>query len=159
MFDNRIVCFSNSPTLLSLVGAPLVVDETDFPGIHIATRNLAEDFARVTKGDPNPIQILRDEQKELANNADTAIIVGSMERSKLIQRLEKDGKLDLGRIRGKWESYITAVVVEPFIGCRRALLIAGSDKRGAIFGLYSLSEQIGVSPYVGFLSNMSFMIG
>ncbi|KAH8685424.1 hypothetical protein BGZ60DRAFT_510652 [Tricladium varicosporioides] len=136
MFDDRIVCFSNSSTLPSLVGALLVVDGTDFPGIHIAIRNLANDFARVTKGDPNPIQILREQQKGVANNADTAII-----------RLEKNGKLDLGRIRGKWESYITVVVEQPFLGCRRALVIAGSDKRGAIFGIYSLSEQIGVSPW------------
>ena len=29
----------------------------------------------------------------------------------------------------------------------RALVIAGSDRRGAVFGIYDLSEQIGVSPW------------
>ena len=73
-----------------------------------------------------------------------------MTQSPLIQSLERDGKVDLSGIRGKWESYVTAVVEEPFEGCKRALAIAGSDKRGAIFGVYGLSEQIGVSPYVLF---------
>ena len=34
----------------------------------------------------------------------------------------------------------------PFEGVDRALVILGSDKRGTIYGLYSLSEHIGVSP-------------
>ena len=32
-------------------------------------------------------------------------------------------------------------------GIRSALVIAGSDKRGTIFGIYDVSEQIGVSPW------------
>lgn len=50
-------------------------------------------------------------------------------------------------IRGKWESYITKVVDNPFPGIDRALVIAGSDMRGTIYGLYDVSEQIGVSPW------------
>jgi hypothetical protein len=42
---------------------------------------------------------------------------------------------------------MTTIVENPFKGCHKALVIAGSDKRGAIFGVYTLSEQIGVSPY------------
>ena len=38
------------------------------------------------------------------------------------------------------------VVPRPRPGIARALVIAGSDKRGAIYGIYDLSEQIGVSP-------------
>jgi hypothetical protein len=147
MFDEKFVCFSDSAGLFSLVGVPIVVDQADFPGIRVAARNLAEDFARVTKGAPSPLQIVTDEHDDFAGNADCVIIVGSIEASPMIQSLEKSGKLDFGRIRGKWESYITTVVNNPFHGCRRALVIAGSDKRGAIFGVYALSEQIGVSPY------------
>jgi hypothetical protein len=50
-------------------------------------------------------------------------------------------------IRGKWESYISKVVDNPFPGIDRALVIAGSDMRGTIYGLYDVSEQIGVSPW------------
>ncbi len=42
---------------------------------------------------------------------------------------------------------MTTVLEHPFPHVRRALVIAGSDKRGTIFGLYTLSEQIGVSPW------------
>jgi hypothetical protein len=41
---------------------------------------------------------------------------------------------------------MTTIVHNPFDGYDNALVIVGSDKRGAIFGTYSLSEQIGVSP-------------
>jgi hypothetical protein len=64
----------------------------------------------------------------------------------MLKELENSGKLNTSSIRGKWESFITAVVESPFPGCERSLVIAGSDKRGAIFGAYTLSSQIGVSP-------------
>ena len=42
---------------------------------------------------------------------------------------------------------MTTIVDHPMAGVRRALVIAGSDKRGTIFAIYDLSEQIGVSPW------------
>ncbi|PVH84775.1 glycoside hydrolase family 115 protein [Cadophora sp. DSE1049] len=151
MFDEKFVTFSKETGLLSLVGIPIIVHHADFPGIHIAARNLSEDFSRVTKGSASPF-ISWTGTNENENNifdekCQTAIIVGSVTKSPLIQSLEKSGKVNLGGIRGKWESYVTAVIEEPFEGCRTALVIAGSDKRGAIFGVYGLSEQIGVSPW------------
>jgi len=149
MFEEKFVSFSEGPGLLSLVGLPIVVDKSDFPGIHIAARHLAEDFARVTKGAPSPLQLFANEEDEWNWESVACIIVGSIERSPLVQRLAKNEKVGHSNILGKWESYTTTVVNEPFKGCHRALLIAGSDKRGAIYGIYSLSEQIGVSPYDG----------
>ncbi|KAE9372732.1 glycoside hydrolase family 115 protein [Stipitochalara longipes BDJ] len=147
MFDEKFVSFSQAPGLLSLVGLPIVVDQSDFPGIHIAAQNLAEDFARVTQGTPSRLQIVSDERDGFNFEAVSCIIVGSIERSLLLQRLADNGKVGVSNIRGKWESYTTTIVKDPFEGCRRALVIAGSDKRGAIFGVYALSEQIGVSPW------------
>ena len=49
-------------------------------------------------------------------------------------------KLDVSAIEGKWESYLIQTV-------DGNLVIAGSDKRGTIFGIYDLSEKIGVSPW------------
>jgi hypothetical protein len=149
MFDEKFICYSEpaGERLTCLVGAAIVLDQNDFPAIKIAAHNLAEDFARVTKGAPSPVHFLSGENGSFTNEASTAIIVGSIERNPTLQRLEKDGKLDFSKIKGKWESYTTAVVDDPFEGCSRALVIAGSDKRGVVFGIYSLSEQIGVSPY------------
>ena len=51
------------------------------------------------------------------------------------------------QIRDRWESSVIQVVARPLPGVERALVIAGSDKRGTIFGVYDVSEQIGVSPW------------
>jgi hypothetical protein len=147
MFDERFISFVDAPGLLRLVGVPIMVDKADLPGVHIAARNLSTDFAKVTKGASSPLKLVTNEYDGFKQEAETAIIVGSIEASSLLQRLEKSGRLEFNKIRGKWESYMTAIVENPFERCHKALVIAGSDKRGAIFGVYALSEQIGVSPY------------
>jgi len=53
-------------------------------------------------------------------------------------------------VAGKWETWITQTVDAPAPGIDHALVIAGSDKRGTIFGIYDLSSQIGVSPWYWF---------
>lgn len=50
-------------------------------------------------------------------------------------------------IEGKWESFASKVVMDPIPGCSQALVIAGSMPRGTIYGIYDISEQIGVSPW------------
>jgi len=50
-------------------------------------------------------------------------------------------------IAGKWESFLIQVVPKPLPGVASALIIAGSDKRGTIYGIYDFSDQIGVSPW------------
>ena len=66
----------------------------------------------------------------------------------MLDALEAAGKLDLDAIRGKWECYSFQVIENPWPGIGTALVIAGSDKRGTIYGLFHLSELIGVSPLV-----------
>jgi hypothetical protein len=95
-----------------------VVDQNDFAGIHFAAQNLAEDFARVTEGPPSPPHILAEENYNFTNQVDAAIVVGSVEGSSVIGYLGEKGKLAVDRIRGKWESWTTAVVDNPFTGCR-----------------------------------------
>jgi hypothetical protein len=76
-----------------------------------------------------------------------AIIIGTLGRSRLIDALARDGKIEAVKITGRWEAFLVQVVEAPFPGVDRALVIAGSDKRGTIYGIYELSEQIGVSPW------------
>ncbi len=52
-------------------------------------------------------------------------------------------------IAGRWETFLIQVVEQPLPGVGQALVIAGSDKRGTIYGMYDLSGQIGVSPGIG----------
>lgn len=78
---------------------------------------------------------------------DTVVIVGTVGHSKFIDDLVNAGKLDISAIDGKWESFTTQLVDEPIPGSSKAVVIAGSDARGTIFGVYDISEQIGVSPW------------
>lgn len=57
------------------------------------------------------------------------------------------GKVDVINTKGKWEAFTSTLVRNPTDGVDQALVLAGSDKRGTIFSLYDLSEQIGVSPW------------
>lgn len=74
--------------------------------------------------------------------------MGTLGKSALIQSLVKSGKLhDIDRLRGGWEATLTQMVANPFPGVDRALVIAGSDRRGAAYGLMEISGKIGVSPW------------
>jgi hypothetical protein len=75
------------------------------------------------------------------------VIVGTIGHSALVDGLARAGKIDIAPVAGKWEACLTQVVDNPMPGVARALVIAGSDKRGTIFGIYTMSEQIGVSPW------------
>ncbi|RSL98491.1 hypothetical protein CDV31_012558 [Fusarium ambrosium] len=146
MLEEQFIEFSPGGT--DLVDATILVDEADFAGVKIAARNLSQDFARVTKKNPLPIEILGGSTDITTSDSRVAIIVGCVESSPLLQRLERENCVQLSAIRGKWESFLTVLVDKPLAGCfDAALVIAGSDKRGAIFGIYTLSEQIGVSPW------------
>jgi len=121
---------------------PLFVDATDWPGVIRAAGDLSEDIKRVTDTQPSLLK----NSAQLHNNTD-AVLIGTIGKSPMIDELIRQHKLDVSEVEGKWESAITTIVDNPMPGVRRALVIAGSDKRGTIFGIYDLSEQIGVSPW------------
>ena len=120
--------------------APLCVAADDWPGVRRAAGDLSADIERVTgmKPELNPAP---------PASARTTVLIGTIGRSTLIDALVKAGKLNVDAIRGKWEAFLIETVEQPLPGVDRALVIAGSDKRGTIYGIYELSEQIGVSPW------------
>ncbi|MCE3252605.1 MAG: glycosyl hydrolase, partial [Cellvibrio sp.] len=65
----------------------------------------------------------------------------------LIDQLVASHKLDVSKIRGQWDAYQVQIIEQPFPQVKRALVIVGANKRGTMYGIYSLSEQIGVSPW------------
>ncbi|KAJ5741074.1 hypothetical protein N7493_000946 [Penicillium malachiteum] len=141
MFETTFVTTTFSQGSLNLVDAPIIVDADDFEGVHIAAATLSEDFAKVTGGSPNDLI------SSISYETDSAVIIGSISKSRIIQSLIEEGKLDVSSLSDKWECFTTQLVVNPIPGCSRALVIVGSDKRGTIFGLYTLSQQIGISPF------------
>jgi hypothetical protein len=120
--------------------AALHVDAADWPGVVRAVGDLQGDVQRVTNQKP---AIVMDGQG-LSRNM---VIVGTVGKSPTIDQLIRTKKIDVSSIAGKWESFFLQTVADPLPGVSSALVIAGSDKRGTIYGIYDLSEQIGVSPW------------
>src|SRR5262245_46027807 len=120
--------------------APIVLSGGDHRGVIRAANDLRVDVGRVTGVEPR-IAI------DSIPRARSIVLVGTLGKSALVGKLVREGKLDVTGIAGHWESWILQVVEQPMAGVDRALVIAGSDKRGTIYGLYDLSSQIGVSPW------------
>jgi hypothetical protein len=75
------------------------------------------------------------------------IVIGSIDSSSFIKKLIAAKKIDVSKIKGKWEAYQMQVVKQPFPGITQALVIAGSDRRGTAYGVFELSKTLGVSPW------------
>ena len=128
------------PLVRSKAAAAIYVDSGDYAGVVRAAGDLVADIARVTGSTPATVH----DDKGLGADV---VIAGSIGESALIDRLIREGKIDVSGVTGKWESFLIQVVAKPLPGVASALVIAGSDKRGTIYGIYDLSEQIGVSPW------------
>jgi hypothetical protein len=127
------------PLLQNKQAATLYVDQADWPGVLRAAGDLQADLERVSG--------IKPELRHAAPAAKTAVLVGTIGKSPVIDALIKAGKIKTDAINGKWESFLIATVEQPLPGVDQALVIAGSDKRGTIYGIYEISEQIGVSPW------------
>ncbi|MEO2127151.1 MAG: glycosyl hydrolase 115 family protein [Christiangramia sp.] len=120
--------------------AVLLIDTADFKGVKLVAKDLSEDFERVSG------KLARIDSSGSAS-PEMPIIIGTIGKSKLIDQLAENGKLDINNITGKWETFQTQIINDPMPGIKQALVIAGSDKRGTIYGMYDLSEKMGVSPW------------
>lgn len=96
------------------------VDAADYPGVRRAANNLIVDMKAVC-------------------GQQLQVVVGSLDKSKTIQKYIADKKLTK-ELKGKVEKFIISVE-------DNQIVIAGSDKRGTIYGIYELSRQLGVSPW------------
>jgi hypothetical protein len=65
----------------------------------------------------------------------------------VIDRLVREGTINVSDIAGHWEAAAVQTVSQPLPEAYRALVIAGSDKRGTIFGVNDLSEQASPTPF------------
>ncbi len=120
--------------------APLYISASDYSGVIRALKDLQTDIGTVTGTQP----LLFTDSKPATKQV---VLVGTIGKSKLIDGLIRNHKLNVAGIAGKWETFILQTVQNPMPGVSSALVIAGSDKRGTIYGIYDLSAQIGVSPW------------
>ena len=125
--------------------APVYIDEngSDYDGLSLVAESFAGDVSQVlNSGASSPIVTKAEQLKQ------SAIIVGSIGNNAVIDSLISQGKLDVSGIQGKWETYKIQFVEAPTPGVDKAIVVVGSDKRGAIYGLYHISEKMGVSPWI-----------
>ena len=113
----QFVGFTSGDVCMSDWRGEIKCDENDWKGVLIAVDNLKEDLRKVT------------------GRCDYPITIGTLGKSLLIK--DKALKREL---KDKWEKYVIAVGDD-------GIMIAGSDKRGTIYGIYELSRQLGVSPW------------
>jgi hypothetical protein len=101
----------------------------------IAAHLLAADIQRVTGYLPKVITNINQAKGNV-------ILIGTLQ-SKLIKALA----LNTAALNGKWESYSVQVINHPLKNINKALVITGSDLRGTAYGVFNISERIGISPW------------
>jgi hypothetical protein len=101
---------------------------------------LQKDIQRVTNILP---EVLTDAAKAKGN----VIFIGNISSTLIRNILGKNNSSFSSGLSGKWECYGLKVVNKPNAGIGQALIIAGSDTRGTAFGVFSISEKIGISPW------------
>lgn len=117
---------------------PILIDEEEEGAVLRAVKDLQLDAQKVTGILPGIIY---------SPGTAEVIIIGSFQQSRWIKQLIDDGKIDGEQLKGKREKYLITTVKNPLPGVKEAVVIAGSDRRGTIYGIYELSQQIGVSPW------------
>ncbi|MEJ7559017.1 MAG: glycosyl hydrolase 115 family protein [Pedobacter sp.] len=118
--------------------ATIVYSDGEWPGVIKAAKDLQQDIKLVSGQAPDLVS---------GRTAPMAIIIGTIGQSQIIDQLIKNKKINTSGISDSWEATLIEVVKNPLPGVDSALIIAGSDKRGTIYGIYELSYQIGVSPW------------
>ncbi|HUG45769.1 MAG TPA: glycosyl hydrolase 115 family protein [Sphingomicrobium sp.] len=138
------VCGHQVPGSLALVAAgepaQVHVDPGADKALHHAASNFAQDLGRVS-GKSSALL------SDLASAKGPVVLIGVLGQSPSIDALVRSGKIETAGLEGRWEAFRQVIVDRPFPTVERALVILGSDRRGAVFGTYDISEKIGVSPW------------
>lgn len=135
---------SSGPNVFSLVGkkdkACVYYDAQDFEVVKTTAGLFANDVKEVSG------QILGVATTKEAPQKN-CIIIGTLGHNEWIDQMIAKKKLNVETLKNRWESYLVQLVRNPLPGVDKALVIAGSDRRGAAYGLLSVSRTIGVSPW------------
>ncbi len=107
----------------------IYMDANDCRGVSYAANALVKDIRNVSGS-----------QATITSNRKATILVGTIGHSAAIDQLVKQKRINGNLLKGKCEKFIITVV-------DNQLVIAGSDRRGTIYGIYELSQQMGVSPW------------
>lgn len=115
--------------------ADIVVDMQDWEGVIRAAQDLGDDVRKVTGV---TAQVKSSNKTSIVG--EKCIVAGTIGKSRIIDKLIKQKKLNVDKVKGQWESFVIDII-------DGSLIVAGSDKRGTIYGIYEISKRIGVSPW------------
>ena len=105
----------------------------------IAAHLLADDIEMVSGYKPDVVT-------DLSKVRGNIIVIGNVQ-SKLVQKFIKQQSSAYKSLLNKWECFALKTIDKPFGNISKAFVIAGSDARGTSYGVFTLSEKIGVSPW------------
>lgn len=127
------------PLMSKGVASDIYIDQADYDVVKIVAELFAEDIQRTTN-----------KKSKVMNSAmiksKTAVVIGSLGKNQFIEKLIQDKKLDVSSIQNGWEQYIIKTIENPCKGIDKVLIIVGSDRRGTAYGVFALSEAMGVNP-------------
>lgn len=126
------------PLVSSNDKSKVLFDEKDFDVVKEVTRLFAQDVQNVTGK-----KISVSDKGKLAGNV---LVIGTIGHNSYIDKLIQEGKIDVSSIRNGWEQYIIQTLDNPSKDIKKALVVAGCDRRGTAYGVFALSEAIGVDP-------------
>lgn len=136
-FDSKYILFKETEDSVRLADntsvLPIVVKESEHKRIHRVAKDLQNDLKKVTGKKPEVLNELPESP---------AVILTTVDNDSLIDELN----LDTSELDGKWESFAVKTILHPKTN-EDVIVILGSDTRGAIFGVYDLTEKMGVSPW------------
>lgn len=113
-----------------------IIPKEEGEGVRRVAKKVVEDVEKTTGLHPS----MALDGKNL-NQAVIAVTAGNGKTAKLLeQRIP-----ELEKVKGKWEVYGFYLMEHPYPGVEQGLLIYGSDKLGTIYGLFHLSELLGIT--------------
>lgn len=140
-FNGLDVYVSDRPDAIELSGCRIYVDTADYAAVHNVAGMLAGDIEAVTGRRVDCVDAL-------PGSGCGVIAVGTIGHSAVIDGLIAEGLLDVAEISDGWERFVIRTVKTDGSGCPSMIVIAGSDRRGTAYGVTTLSEAIGVDPWV-----------
>ncbi|KIJ41115.1 glycoside hydrolase family 115 protein [Sphaerobolus stellatus SS14] len=130
--------------------APLFFAPNEWPAVQRAANDFVTDIRRVTglTGKLTNVTSTSTLTSQIKNNV--PVLIGTLGSSSLIDSVIShagDAAKPFTAINGSWEAYHAQILSNPLPGVSQAYVIVGADRRGTMFALYELSEQMGVSPW------------
>ena len=139
----QFVTFAEQAGAVPLRGATIVCSDHESKAVQIAAASLQQDFQRVMGFTPALSLLPSDAASAIPTihshtQSTPLVFIATVGCNKQIDQWVKSGQLP--DLKGKREKFIITII-------DGQVVIAGSDRRGTVYGIYELSRQMGVSPW------------